>query len=88
MTLHPDDQKIADSYLQSMLTYLHTRHNAPQHTRMITERELMKATGKNRMPDHVVSEFVEYFQSCGAIAVHHERQATIELTVDSKTRIP
>jgi hypothetical protein len=86
--LHPDDQKVANSVLQSILkTTRQTLERSDCHvyTEIVRESELRKASGRCRLPDHIVSEYVEYFQSCGAVAVHHERQAIIEITVDLRT---
>lgn len=80
MTISKCDVIVADAILWRLMSAPFTA--GPCKTQLLTERELRHSTGRLRFPDHLAAEYVEYFQSKKATAVHHERSAVIELTVE------
>lgn len=80
MTISKCDVTVADAILARLMSAPFDA--GPRKTQLLTERELRHATGRLRFHDHLAAEYVEYFQSKKATAVHHERSAVIELTVE------
>lgn len=80
MSIDNYDITVADAIIARLMSAPFT--NGPRKTILLTEHELRQASGRLRFPDHLAAEYVEYFQSKKATAVHHERSAVIELTVE------